>query len=132
MVQQQTAPKRQRQGNRVVGNFGGAVVRDIADNDLPLRRGFAVDLVIAYAHAQNAAQLSEAFKFLPDHAQAAQHQPVGGGAILIGQIGNRRRIAEHNTHIGAVDAALDAVIRIIALRIQNGECHALPPRRGVV
>ena len=43
MVQQQPPAKRQDQRDGVIGHLRGAVIRHVADHDLPLGRGFAVD-----------------------------------------------------------------------------------------
>ena len=47
MVQRDAAAQRQRQRHRMDSDFGGAVIRDVADEDVAACRRLAVELVVA-------------------------------------------------------------------------------------
>jgi len=47
MVQQDAAAQGQRQRQRIVSDFGGAVIRDVADEDVAACQRLAVELVVA-------------------------------------------------------------------------------------
>ena len=84
MVQQDAAPQGQRQRDRMIGDLGGAVIGDVADQDVAPRRGGAVELVVADPHAHDRAQPGKARELGAGDAEPHDHQPIGLGAIGVG------------------------------------------------
>jgi hypothetical protein len=60
MVQQDAAPQSEGEGDRMIGYLGRAVIGDVADKDVPRCGRGSVELVVADAHADDAAQFREA------------------------------------------------------------------------
>ena len=119
-MQQHAAAQRQRQGHRVIGDLGGAVIGNVQHDDLTFRAGDAVDAVIADAHAANETQLWKPRQILLRHLEPQNHQPIRLGAFLIGEISERsgRALGHDDLHVRAVDAPLHTVIGIVVLGIQ--------------
>ncbi len=120
VMQQQAAPQRQRQGDGVVGHLRRAVIGHVADDDIALGQGRAVQPVIAYAHAHHRAQAGETRQILAPQPVAEDHQPLGRRAILIRQRRDARRAGSQDARRGAEHLALHTVIGIHGFGIEDG------------
>ena len=126
VVQQDAAPQGQRQRDRVVGDLGRAVIGHVADQDVALRRRRPVELVVADPHAHDRAQPRKPRQIGAGDRKSQDHQPVGLGAIGVGQLRQRRRIALDDPHIGAEDLAFEVVRLLAGFGIENGNRHQVP------
>jgi hypothetical protein len=126
-VNQQAAAQGEGQRHSVIRNLGRAVVGHIQNHNLPAIGGDAVDGVVANAHAADGAQLGETLEVLGGDAMTQGQQAVGGGAVLIRQIGDtvgdgRRK---DDPDVGAEDAPFHAVVGVRLVGVEDGEGHGV-------
>jgi len=90
MVQQDASAQGQHQRDRMVGDFGGAVIGYVADEDVATGQRLAIELVIADPHAHDAAQPWKTVEVDRRHRPAHDHQPVCRSAIRRVEFGEAR------------------------------------------
>ena len=105
-MQQDAAAQGQRQRDRMVGDLGGAVIGHVADEDVASRRRGAVELVVTDPHADDRPQPGKALQIGAADPEPHDHQPVGFGAIRVGQFRQCAGVALHDVEIAAEDPAL--------------------------
>ena len=121
MVQQQAAAEREDHGDRVVGDFGRAVIRDVADEDVAGGGGFAVEPVVADPHAHDGAQAGEAGDVGGAQELAEDHQALDLGAFGVGEVGDHVGVAHEDADVRAEDRPLLRVVGVHAFGVHDGD-----------
>ena len=109
----------------MVGNLGRAVIGHVADQDIARRRGGTVELVVTDPHADDRPQPGKALQIGAADAEAHDHQPVGLGAIRVGQFRQCAGVALHDVEIAAEDPALQFIGLLARFGIEHGHGHRL-------
>src|SRR6266481_1458136 len=108
----------------MVSDFGRAVIRDVADEDVAPRQRLAVELVVADPHAHNAAQPRKAVEVSRGHRPAHNHQPIRRSAIIRVEFGESRLGGADDAHLGPKDFLLQGEIRDLAVfGVEHGDGH---------
>ena len=124
MVQQDTAAQGQRQRHCVVGDFGGAVIGYVADEDIALRQRLAVELVVANSHPHDATQARKAVEVGRRHRPTHDHQPVRRSAFGRVELGEARLGGADQAHLGPEDFLLQREIGDLAVfGVKHGDGH---------
>ncbi len=124
VVEENAAAQCQGQRDRMVGNLGRAVIGDVADKDVALGGGRAVELVVADPHADNRAQPWEsAARSARVTANPMIISPSASAQSASESSDERPRIALDDTQIGAENLGLQMVGLLAGLGIEHGDGH---------
>ncbi len=116
-VERNAAAERQGEGERMVGHLGGAVVRDVAHHHLARGRCLAIDLVVANAHAHDAAEVGKPGEVLGGHRVPHDHQTIDLGAVALLELRQVGDVAPYHPHVGPEHLALDLIVLVELLRV---------------